>query len=69
MKPKLGEYSGFEEENNAKQVVHEEAIDRTDWLWLGWGRSGEGKQKTQNSFVHLRAPGKEMAPLEETKDV
>lgn len=46
----------------------DEAISRTDWLW--WrGRSEEGKQKVQNSFVHLRAPGKETALLEETRDV
>lgn len=32
---------GPEEKLDAKQVVHEEAIKRTDWLW--WrGRSEEG---------------------------
>lgn len=43
-------------------MVHEEAINRSDGLW--WRSSSEeGKQKIQNAFVRLRAPGKEMEPL------
>lgn len=32
-------------------------------MGCGGGAAQEGKQEIQNSFVRLRAPGKEMTPL------